>query len=194
MGIVQLPQVVWDSEMVCQRCSLYPEPLDSCELLERHFGLGVFFSLWNRGYETAHGSWKGLCTYFCLCFIIHHFLTGVTGPEHSDSDYGVEKWCMKPIQSCPLRFLGFVCMGHIHLSQVPVFFLSAVSAMSHIYPSSGIAAVVLAEQGACVCRAGRRLQNLDLKCWLYPKRFFLCNWKPWGPGHHSAPRSSGSSE
>lgn len=46
MGLVQLPQVVWDSrwdsEMECQRCSSYPEPPDSCELLERHFGLSIF--------------------------------------------------------------------------------------------------------------------------------------------------------
>lgn len=57
----------------------------------------------------------------------------------------------------------------------------------HIYCSSGAVVAVLAEQGACVCRAQvRRLLNLHLKCWLHPKRFFLCDWKPWHPGHPSS--------
>lgn len=202
MGLVQLPQVVWDSrwdsEMECQNVHHTQSLLTPVSCWKDILGW-VFFSLSETGVmKQLMGAGRAVCTHFCLCFIIHHFLIGVTGPEHSHSDYGGgEKWCMKPVQSfkiCPLRFLGFVCTGHIHLSQVTVFFLSAVSAVSHIYPSSGIAVVVLAEQGACVCRAQvRRLLNLDLKCWLYPKKFFLCDWKPWDAGYCSAPRSGGTS-
>lgn len=167
-GTCSPPQVEWesrwDSEMECQRCPSYPEPLDSYGLLERHFGLNVFSLSKMRVMKQLMGAGRA-CTHFCLCFIIHHFLIGVTGPGHSDLDYVGEKWCMKPLQSCPLRFLGFVCTGHIHLSQVAVFFLSALSAMSHIYSSTGRVAVVLAEQGACVWRAQlRRHLNLDLQC------------------------------
>lgn len=157
MGLAQLPQVVWDSrwdsEMESQRGPSYPKPLDSCELLERHLGLSVFSLSKNGVMKQLMGAGRACAP------ISAHVSLSITSWLVSQGQsiqiwiMGGGKWCMKPIQSCPLRFLGFVCTGHIHLSQVTVFFLSAVSAMSHIYSSSGITAVVLVEQGPCVCRA-----------------------------------------
>lgn len=137
---------------------------------------------------------------FLKCFIIYHLLIHVAGPKHSDLIMWEKTKCMKSIQSCPLpciaRFLGFVFTGRIHLSQVTVLFLSAISAISLIYPSSDLAqGIMLADQGTCICRTQvRRLRSLDLKPRLHPKRFYMCNWKPWDPRHRSAPRSGGTSE